>query len=82
MFFCCSVVGHGRSEGERAQIFTFDIYVRDVFQHIDQMSAKFSGMPVFLFGHSMVGSVFLDVCRIIYLQKFVFFQLFSQIVQI
>ena len=47
-------VGHGQSDGERAQVSNFDCYVRDVFQHIDQVTAINSGIPVFMFGHSMV----------------------------
>ncbi|XP_037529828.2 monoglyceride lipase [Rhipicephalus sanguineus] len=48
-------VGHGRSEGPRAMIRTFDIYVDDILTHIDMEQAKFPGKPVYLFGHSMGG---------------------------
>ncbi|XP_078342896.1 monoglyceride lipase-like isoform X4 [Oculina patagonica] len=47
-------VGHGRSEGERVQVSDAGCYVRDVFQHIDQVTAINTGIPVFIFGHSMV----------------------------
>ena len=47
-------VGHGRSDGERVQVSDFDVYLRDVFQHIDQVSADNTGIPIFMFGHSMV----------------------------
>ncbi|KAJ7377883.1 hypothetical protein OS493_025777 [Desmophyllum pertusum] len=50
-------VGHGHSDGERAQVSNFDCYVRDVFQHIDQVTAINSGIPVFMFGHSMGGTI-------------------------
>lgn len=47
-------VGHGHSDGERVQVSDFDLYLRDVFQHIDQVSADNAGVPIFMFGHSMV----------------------------
>ncbi|XP_031568670.1 monoglyceride lipase-like [Actinia tenebrosa] len=50
-------VGHGQSDGERAQIDSFETYVRDVYQHIDEMAAKYPSLPVFLFGHSMGGAI-------------------------
>ena len=61
-------VGHGRSDGERAQVSNFSCYVMDVFKHIDQVTAVHSGIPVFMFGHSMVGRCtvmhfFLEFCR-------------------
>ena len=50
-------VGHGNSEGERVQIRSFDIYVRDVFHHVDKVTASNAGLPIFLFGHSMVSKL-------------------------
>lgn len=47
-------VGHGHSDGERVQVSDFDLYLRDVFQHIDQVTADNAGIPIFMFGHSMV----------------------------
>ncbi|KAH6921787.1 hypothetical protein HPB50_004986 [Hyalomma asiaticum] len=47
--------GLGKSEGPRATIRTFDIYVDDVLTHVDMERAKFPGKPVYLFGHSMGG---------------------------
>ncbi|CAH3151114.1 unnamed protein product [Porites lobata] len=47
-----------RSEGERVQISDFSIYVRDVFKHIDQVTAdNNTGIPIFMFGHSMGGTI-------------------------
>ena len=51
------LVGHGQSEGERAQISDFSCYVRDVFKHIDQVTADNTGIPIFMFGHSIVCTV-------------------------
>lgn len=50
-------VGHGRSEGERVQISSFSIYVADVLKHIDEASVNNGGLPIFLFGHSMGGTI-------------------------
>ncbi|XP_073229702.1 monoglyceride lipase-like [Porites lutea] len=50
-------VGHGQSEGQRVQISDFSIYVRDVFKHIDQVTADNTGIPIFMFGHSMGGTI-------------------------
>ncbi|XP_033746022.1 monoglyceride lipase-like [Pecten maximus] len=50
--------GHGQSDGPRSHIDTFDNYVEDVFQHIDQVKEKFpEKTPVFLIGHSMGGAI-------------------------
>jgi len=49
--------GHGRSGGERVNIPDFQIYVDDVFQDIQNQQQKYSGLPVFLFGHSMGGAI-------------------------
>ncbi|XP_021369901.1 monoglyceride lipase-like isoform X2 [Mizuhopecten yessoensis] len=52
------LVGHGQSEGPRSHIDSFDQYVEDVFQHIDQVKGKFpEKTPVFLLGHSMGGAI-------------------------
>ncbi|XP_065303340.2 monoglyceride lipase-like isoform X1 [Dermacentor albipictus] len=48
-------VGHGKSEGPRGTIRSFDIYLQDILTHIDMEQAKFPGKPVYLFGHSMGG---------------------------
>ncbi|EDO29435.1 predicted protein [Nematostella vectensis] len=50
-------VGHGKSEGERAQIDSLQKYVRDIFDHIDQIIPKYEGLPIYLFGHSMGGLI-------------------------
>jgi len=57
-FHCCLLcyvlVGHGKSSGERVLIDDFQIYVRDVIQHIELLKAKYTDIPLFLWGHSMV----------------------------
>jgi acylglycerol lipase len=50
-------VGHGKSEGIRADIEDFHFYVRDALQHIRMVKDEYPDIPFFLFGHSMGGSV-------------------------
>ena len=47
-------VGHGKSDGDRVHIDDFQIYVRDLVQHIELLKAKYTDIPIFLMGHSMV----------------------------
>ena len=54
MIYIISVVGHGRSDGERAQINNFDVFSRDVIYHIMDIHSKYQDIPIFLYGHSMV----------------------------
>ena len=35
----------------------FPVYVRDVFKHIDQVTADNTCIPIFMFGHSVVCTV-------------------------
>ncbi|KAJ0064572.1 hypothetical protein NL108_009777, partial [Boleophthalmus pectinirostris] len=50
-------VGHGQSEGERMIIRDFQIYIRDVLQHVDLMKNRHPGIPIFIVGHSMGGAI-------------------------
>jgi acylglycerol lipase len=49
--------GHGRSEGERALIRSFDRYLDDVGQLVERVAARQPGKPLFIFGHSMGGAI-------------------------
>uniref|UniRef100_A0A8C6S8N2 Monoglyceride lipase n=2 Tax=Neogobius melanostomus TaxID=47308 RepID=A0A8C6S8N2_9GOBI len=57
LVFAHDHVGHGQSEGERMNIKDFQIYVRDVLQHVDLMKNRHPGIPIFLVGHSMGGAI-------------------------
>ena len=48
-------VGHGKSGGERVMIDTLDTFVDDIFAHLDEVKKVYPDIPVYLFGHSMVG---------------------------
>lgn len=50
-------IGHGESEGDGWYLNDFKIFVRDVFQHVKLIKEKYPELPVFLFGHSMGGSI-------------------------
>ena len=48
------IVGHGRSEGDRAHIDSFKIYYDDVICHVEDTIKEYPGIPCFLMGHSNV----------------------------
>lgn len=49
--------GHGKSEGERAFVNSFDKYLQDLEIFHERVRRMESGRPVFLFGHSMGGAI-------------------------
>ncbi|KJS32527.1 MAG: lysophospholipase [Desulfatitalea sp. BRH_c12] len=49
--------GHGRSDGERATIIDFETVVSDLHDAAIRMTAKYSGLPTVLIGHSMGGMI-------------------------
>ena len=49
--------GHGRSEGQRALVYSFDEYLTDVETLLERVRRREPGKPVFLFGHSMGGLI-------------------------
>lgn len=48
--------GHGRSEGERVHVDSFDDYVTDLKTYFDQIRAA-TDLPIYLLGHSMGVSI-------------------------
>uniref|UniRef100_A0A8C6W6M9 Monoglyceride lipase n=1 Tax=Nannospalax galili TaxID=1026970 RepID=A0A8C6W6M9_NANGA len=57
LVFAHDHVGHGQSEGERMVVSDFQVFVRDVLQHVDTVQKDHPGLPVFLLGHSMGGAI-------------------------
>lgn len=49
--------GHGQSPGVRAQVRHFDSLVDDLAAFLAHVDGEFAGLPVYLCGHSMGGSV-------------------------
>lgn len=49
--------GHGRSCGERVFVRAFDEYLADLQIFCERVRARHPGVPLFLFGHSMGGSI-------------------------
>ncbi|XP_002740296.1 monoglyceride lipase-like [Saccoglossus kowalevskii] len=57
MVYAHDHLGHGQSEGDRIDIKDFNMYVRDSLQHVDIIKKKFPHLPIFLYGHSMGGTM-------------------------
>jgi len=51
------IVGHGRSEGEPVYIDDIQVYIRDVRQHITEVTADYPDIPLFIVGYSMVSAM-------------------------
>ena len=49
--------GHGRSEGARVLVRSFDEYLDDVEMLLDCVAGRQPGKPLFLLGHSMGGAI-------------------------
>lgn len=49
--------GHGRSDGARVYVRSFNEYLQDVSRFLDNVRQRNPGQPVFLLGHSMGGGV-------------------------
>lgn len=48
--------GHGKSTGPRGYIPDYDALMNDIGAFISRLGEKYSGQPVFLYGHSMGGN--------------------------
>ncbi|XP_051010838.1 monoglyceride lipase isoform X2 [Acomys russatus] len=57
LVFAHDHVGHGQSEGERMVVSDFQVYVRDLLQHVDAVQKDHPEVPIFLLGHSMGGAI-------------------------
>jgi alpha-beta hydrolase superfamily lysophospholipase len=49
--------GHGRSEGRRAVVRSFDEYVGDISAFVERARERHPGVPLFVLGHSMGGLI-------------------------
>ncbi|XP_035678948.1 monoglyceride lipase-like [Branchiostoma floridae] len=50
-------VGHGQSEGIPGDHMDLEAMTRDVLQHVEMVSARYPGVPIFLSGQSMGGPI-------------------------
>jgi len=49
--------GHGKSEGRKTYVKSFDEYLKDLDQFLMSTREKYPEKPIFLFGHSMGGAI-------------------------
>ncbi len=56
-FMAYDLRGHGKSEGQRGHVSSFDDYVKDTDLLLQEAEARFPGMPRFLYGHSLGGLI-------------------------
>jgi acylglycerol lipase len=59
-FFAADLVGHGKSGGTRGHINTFDEYLETVDMLYQDVTTKYPGKPIFIYGHSMGGNVVIN----------------------
>ncbi|MFN2150478.1 MAG: lysophospholipase [Anaerolineales bacterium] len=52
--------GHGKTPGKRGQVPHYDVMLDDIADAIDAAQEQFTGVPVFLYGHSMGGNLVLN----------------------
>jgi acylglycerol lipase len=51
--------GHGRSGGPRLYAPSYEHLMRDIDRHLEETRARFPGIPIILYGHSVGGSLVL-----------------------
>ena len=54
--------GHGKSEGIRGHIPSYDALMDDIADFITWIDIRYPGLPCFLYGHSMGGNLVLNYC--------------------
>ncbi len=53
-------IGHGKSKGKRGHVPKYDQLLDDIVKLHSEATRKYSGIPVFLYGHSMGGGIVLQ----------------------
>ncbi|ASK51215.1 Monoglyceride lipase [Eptesipox virus] len=56
MVFSHDHVGHGRSQGDRMYVSSFNVFPRDIIRHVDIVKKSYPNIPVYILGHSMGGT--------------------------
>ena len=54
--------GHGRSEGLRGYVERFSDYTEDIDVFVEFLKGEYPGVPLFMVGHSMGGTIAADYC--------------------
>ncbi len=52
--------GHGKSDGPRGHTPAYDVLMTDIDLLLDEAAARYSGLPRFLYGHSLGGNLVLN----------------------
>lgn len=52
--------GHGKSEGQRGHIKSIGLFKNDISLLLEQAGQRHPGLPIFLYGHSLGGTLVLD----------------------
>jgi len=52
--------GHGKSDGTRGHAANLDAFLNDIGQFLEGVQQRYSGLPLFLYGHSMGGQLTLN----------------------
>ncbi|AAR07372.1 13L [Yaba monkey tumor virus] len=50
-------IGHGKSQGERLSVTSFNVYLQDVMQHVGIFKRVYPNVPMFVLGHSMGSAI-------------------------
>lgn len=60
VFVAMDIYGHGQSEGKRGHMLSMSAILDDVMLMLEQCGKRYSGLPAFLYGHSMGGNIALN----------------------
>lgn len=60
ILFGADLRGHGRSGGARGHINSIEDFMQDVDLLLEQAHARYTGLPLFLYGHSLGGIIVLN----------------------
>ncbi len=52
--------GHGRSQGARGHVPSFEAYLQDIDDFLAELAQKYPGLPCFLYGHSLGATLVLN----------------------
>ncbi|MFZ1634787.1 MAG: lysophospholipase [Chitinophagales bacterium] len=59
-FYAADLIGHGKSGGARGHVNKFEEYLETVDMLYADVTARYPGKPIFIYGHSMGGNVVIN----------------------